>query len=293
MQDLAFRADQRNQTYAPHVEPINRLVDELASQGLGWVPRVAPVHGGVDVGQQASPGCDATKAGTVTLRLIIRRSPDGHQTPILTNRTDLSAAKAGRRGTGGKALVDPAAGLALRSAQADLASAKKTSRGTSSHLPLGQVRPGSRLLETERKLLTHAIRMSAYNSESALARLLAPHYAHSEHEGRALLREAFTLPGDLQVIGDTLHVRLDPASAPRRSKALAALCTVVNNAGITAHLSHLADVPVAAVRRVVEVNLLGSLLWARLAAQVTSPARGGPGGAIVNVSSAAAAATLA
>ncbi len=83
MQGPAFRADQRNQMYAPRVEPINRLVDELASQGLGWVPRVAPVHGGVDVGQQASRGCDATKAGTVTLRLIIRRSPDGHQTPIL------------------------------------------------------------------------------------------------------------------------------------------------------------------------------------------------------------------
>ncbi len=91
------------------------------------------------------------------------------------------------------------------------------------------MRPGSRLLETERKLLTHAIRMSAYNGESALARLLAPHYAHSEHEGRALLREAFTLPGDLQVIGDTLHVRLDPAPAPRRSKALAALCTELND----------------------------------------------------------------
>ena len=27
----------------------------------------------------------------MTLRLIVRRSPDGHQTPILTNRTDLTA----------------------------------------------------------------------------------------------------------------------------------------------------------------------------------------------------------
>jgi hypothetical protein len=35
---------------------------------------------------------------------------------------------------------------------------------------------------------------------------------------------SFTLSGDLQVTGDTLHVRLDPASAPRRSNALAALC---------------------------------------------------------------------
>jgi hypothetical protein len=28
-----------------------------------------------------------------------------------------------------------------------------------------------------------------------------------------------------QITGDTLHVRLDPPSAPRRSKALTALCT--------------------------------------------------------------------
>ena len=66
--------------------------------------------------------------------------------------------------------------------------------------------------------------MSAYNTESALARLIRPHYARGQDEARALIREAFTLPGDLQVIGGTLPVRLDPASAPRRSRALAALC---------------------------------------------------------------------
>jgi len=38
MQDPAFRADQRNQMYAPQVEPITRLVMG-SSQGLGWVPR--------------------------------------------------------------------------------------------------------------------------------------------------------------------------------------------------------------------------------------------------------------
>jgi len=71
--------------------------------------------------------------------------------------------------------------------------------------------------------------MSAYNSESALARLLRPHYARGDDEARALLREAFTLSGDLQIAYDTLHVRLDPASAPRRSKALAALCAELND----------------------------------------------------------------
>ncbi len=121
----------------------------------------------------------------------------------------------------------------MNTAQVDLAAAKNVSRKTPSHLPLGQVRPDSRLLETERKLLTHAIRMSAYNTESALARLLRPHYARGEDEGRALLREAFTLSGDLQIIGDTLHVRLDPASAPRRSKALAALCVELTDTATT------------------------------------------------------------
>ena len=252
-------------------------------------------------GRHAATTNPTSTASTLTLRLIVRRSPDGHQIPILTNRTDLTAAQvayrmaarwrqenyfkyarehfaldaldsyadqpddldrlvpnpakahaldqvagaradlitahadvahaldnavvqAGRPGNGGRATVDPAASQTLTAAQADVAAAKAASASTPSHLPLGQVRPGSRLLETERKLITHAIRMSAYNSESALARLLRPHYSRGEDEARSLLREAFTLPGDLHIIGDTLHVRLDPASAPRRSRALAALC---------------------------------------------------------------------
>ena len=257
-------------------------------------------------GQHGTTHARAIPASTVTLRRIIRRSPDGHQTPILTSRSDLTAAeiayrmsnrwrqenyfkyarehfaldaldsyadhpddldrlvpnpakarakdqvagaradligahadmadaldaaiiKAGQPGNNGKATVDPAAGQTLTAAQTELVVAKNASANTPSHLPLGQVRPGSRLLETERKLLTHAIRMSAYNSESALARLLRPHYSRSEREGRALLREAFNLSGDLQIVGTELHVRLDPASAPRRSNALAALCTELND----------------------------------------------------------------
>ena len=257
----------------------------------------------IDLAVPARPATGTTSAqpaSTLTLRLIVRRSPSGHQTPILTNRTDLTApqvayrmanrwrqenyfkyarehfaldgldsyadqpddpdrlvpnpakarahdqvatartqvgaahadlaaaiddaaTRARRPGSGGTATVEDAPGDALTAANTALDAAKAASRETPSHLPLSAVRPGSRLLETERKLLTHAIRMSAYNTEAALARLLRPHYPRGEDEGRALLREAFTLPGDLQVIGSTLHVRLDPASAPRRSRALAAL----------------------------------------------------------------------
>jgi hypothetical protein len=73
--------------------------------------------------------------------------------------------------------------------------------------------------------------MAAYNAESTLARMLRPHYSRADDEARALLREAFTLSGDLHITGDTLHVRLDPATAPRRSRALHALCQQLTETG--------------------------------------------------------------
>ena len=63
---------------------------------------------------------------------------------------------------------------------------------------------------------------------------------------------------------------------------------LVNNAGLTAHIGDLADTPVEVIRRVIDVNLLGVVLCARQAARVMPRRRGGRGGAIVNVSSAAA-----
>src|SRR5579875_319185 len=62
---------------------------------------------------------------------------------------------------------------------------------------------------------------------------------------------------------------------------------LVNNAGLTAHIGDLADTPVETIRRVIDVNLVGAVLCARRAAQLMSIRRGGDGGAIVNVSSAA------
>ena len=75
------------------------------------------------------------------------------------------------------------------------------------------------------------------------------------------------------------------------SSAAAQLGTItglVNNAGVTAHLGDLADTPVEVVRRVIDVNLIGTVLCARQAAQLMSLSRGGHGGAIVNISSAGA-----
>ena len=92
---------------------------------------------------------------------------------------------------------------------------------------------------------------------------------------------AVAVPGDVADEGDV--DRLFDAA-----ERLGPVTGLVNNAGVTAHLGDLADTPVAVVRRVVEVDLIGALLCARRAAQEMSTARGGRGGAIVNVSSAAA-----
>jgi transposase-like protein len=142
----------------------------------------------------------------------------------LSTAIDDAAARARQPGSGGSADVDPAAMHTLAEARDQLDQAVAESRTTPSHLPLAQVRPDAALLDEERKLLTHAIRMAAYNAETTLARMIRPHYARAEHEARALIREAMTLSGDLQITGDTVHLRLDPASAPRRSRALTALC---------------------------------------------------------------------
>lgn len=60
----------------------------------------------------------------------------------------------------------------MTAAETDLTAAQAASRATYSDLTLGQVGPGNRRLETERKRFTHIIRMSAHNRESALARLV-------------------------------------------------------------------------------------------------------------------------
>ena len=148
------------------------------------------------------------------------------ETGVATAISD-AAARAGRAGSGGRADVDPAAGTTLHTARQELRTARDTRAHTPSHLPLGTVRPDARLLDEERKLLTHAIRMAAYNAESTLTRIITPHYSRADDEARALIREAMTLSGDIRITGDTLHVSLDPATAPRRSRAIHALAQML------------------------------------------------------------------
>ena len=110
-----------------------------------------------------------------------------------------------------------------------LKTAQQAAKATPARLPLGEIEPDARLLDAEPKLITHAARMAAYNTESVLARELAPHYARANHEARSLIREALQTAGDLRVAHGQLHITLNPLSAPRRTAALASLCELLND----------------------------------------------------------------
>lgn len=88
------------------------------------------------------------------------------------------------------------------------------------------------LLGVEHKHFMNAVKMAVYRAESALFRAVEPHYHRNEDEGRALLREALRSPGSLEVANGELRVTLDPLSAPRRTKAIAALCHELNQARV-------------------------------------------------------------
>jgi hypothetical protein len=122
-----------------------------------------------------------------------------------------------------EALVDAYAG-----AQAELDTRKAATKAIPAKAPLSVVRPDAVRIDVERKRIMDAIRMATYNAESSLARLLAPHYARAEDEARSLLREAFKTSADLEVRGGALHVRIEPLSAPRHTRAIAALCEELN-----------------------------------------------------------------
>ena len=87
-------------------------------------------------------------------------------------------------------------------------------------------------LATERKRLTNILKMVAYQIESDLLNLLRPHYARVEDEGRTLIQTVLQSSASIKPTDDELHVTLSPLSSPHRSKAVAALCEVLNKTHI-------------------------------------------------------------
>src|SRR5271165_6253850 len=122
------------------------------------------------------------------------------------------------------AKLDAPVGAARRS----LETAQAAAKATPAKIPLSQHNPDIVRLDAETKLITHAIRMAAYNAETTLARALGGSYARAGDQAYALIREALTASGDIIPGDGTLTMRLDPLSAPRRTRAIAVLCDQLN-----------------------------------------------------------------
>jgi len=109
-------------------------------------------------------------------------------------------------------------------------------------------------------------------NEAAAAKVVE---ACAAHGGAAL-----AVQGDVSSESDVQHMFATAAT-------LGPVTCLVNNAGILHEMSPVADYSVERLREVLDVNVLGAFLCAREAVRAMSTDTGGPGGTIVNVSSAA------
>ena len=257
-----------------------------------------------DTGIYLSYGTGKTRR-RLHLRQVTRLSDDGHQTPIVTSRRDLSAVEVAyrmferwRQENFFKYLreeyaldvlvdygVEPAdetrevpnprrkeINADLRGAYAELSnlaaeygveaitnleSARRTMRGFKianaslgrrihramdrisrlerkrksipTRVPVKDLTEGEVIkLRVERKHLTDLLKMVAYQAESDLVRLVAPHYRRAEDEGRTLIQSALASAGDIVQDGGEIRVALEPLSSPHRTHALTALCEQLN-----------------------------------------------------------------
>jgi len=118
-------------------------------------------------------------------------------------------------------------------ANATLAAAITAHQGIPARLPLAQVHPRQKVLDTETKMIHHAIRIAAYNTAQSLARTITTGtgYSRAEDEAHTLIRTALAGSGDIipDPTTNTLHIRLDPLPAPRHTAAINELCQVLND----------------------------------------------------------------
>lgn len=113
-------------------------------------------------------------------------------------------------------------------------------------------------------------------------------FAQNEHAAQETVAEVFQAGGRACAIRGNVADETDViAMFDAIESTFGRLNALVNNAGIVAPSMPLADMSVARLRQVFDVNVLGAYLCAREAARRMSKDRGGMGGSIVNVSSAA------
>jgi len=87
---------------------------------------------------------------------------------------------------------------------------------------------GLRRLKSEMKLLTIALKLTAYELETQLLERIRPHYPNHAKEGRKLIAAALRSPGSIRLPPGQILVKLAPQSSPNRTRAVAKLCESLN-----------------------------------------------------------------
>jgi transposase len=83
---------------------------------------------------------------------------------------------------------------------------------------------GMERLPSSVRLITDAIKMTAYQVESQLVDMVWDHYPRAAMEGHSLIVAALTSAADIHVEHDVLRVTLAAQSSPHRTRAIASLC---------------------------------------------------------------------
>jgi hypothetical protein len=101
-------------------------------------------------------------------------------------------------------------------------------RGLPARVPVGETKENVVRLRVPRKRLSDALKMLAYQVETDLTRLVAPHFARSREEGRTLISAALQSAADIEPGAGELRVTLAAQSTRSRSLALDRLCRELN-----------------------------------------------------------------
>jgi NAD(P)-dependent dehydrogenase (short-subunit alcohol dehydrogenase family) len=118
---------------------------------------------------------------------------------------------------------------------------------------------------------------------------VAINYTQNEEAAERLMREIVSTGGQAMTCRADVSEELEVvAMFDAIEVAFGAVRGLINNAGIDGGRGAIQDLSVSDVRRLLNVNIIGTMICCREAARRMSTTRGGAGGAIVNVSSMAA-----
>lgn len=129
----------------------------------------------------------------------------------------------------------------------------------------------------------------------ACARILAArglavvvNYVSDEKAAQSVVAEITAAGGQAVAVKGDVGVEADVLAIFKAADSLGTLSVLINNAGVVDVVARVEEMSVARLERMMTINIIGTIIPSREAVKRMSTKHGGQGGAIVNLSSAAA-----